>query len=133
MKTFEEIYRLNEKELPTTINHPAMKTLKLKGYKMVILPPESDRELPDVHGIPDDCIAYGRGGVLGSQLWMEGGTQGSKVGHRDGTKDGFYWGAKEESDGGKIYVRGRAGVSERDLAKMEIPIVNWISAKVPRV
>ena len=129
MKTFEQIYKLCERELPTTLNHPAMKLLNQKGYSLVVLPPKSDRELPDVHGIPPDCIAYGRGGVLGGQLWMEGGQQGSASGHKDGTKNGFYWGAKED---GKIYVRGRAGVSEQDLTKMEIPIIAWISKHVPR-
>ena len=122
---------MHDKTLRTdTIPHPAMKMLAHKGYKFVVLAGDADRELPDVHGIPPGFNEYGRGGVIRGELWMEGGTHGSCSGHKDGTENGFYWGGKIKEGAGYIYVRGRAGVNEDDLVRMEVPIIKWISQRV---
>jgi hypothetical protein len=128
-KLFERIY-----QVANMMGHPTMKRLAVKGYKLVILGNDADRELPDVHGIPSEFLTYGRGGVdRDGSLFMEGGPQGSSSGHPSTLRFGFYWGTKTVKGEGIVYVRGRAGVSEEDIRKVEIPIIDWISKKVPRV
>jgi len=129
---FERVMRTAE------IPHPAMKRLRAKNYDYVILPPESDSSLPDVHGIPEDCLAYGRCGVYrNGQLFMDGGPNGSRTGHPSNLEWGGYWGAKEQRNKqnqsiGVIYVRGRAGVSEKQIQRAEVPICDWISRNIPK-
>jgi hypothetical protein len=128
-KLFERIYKI-----ANMTNNPIMKRLAIKGYKLVILGNDADRELPDVHGIPPGYDTYGRGGVdRDGSLFMEGGTQGSASGHPSTLRFGFYWGTKEIQGNGIIFVRGRAGVSEEDIRRVEAPIIDWISKKVPRI
>jgi hypothetical protein len=132
--------RLFEEILNTeTITHPVMARLNNKGYKLVILGNDADKELPDVHGIPKNYATYGRGGVdRDNSLFMEGGPNGSSSGHPPTLKFGFYWGtkiitAKNQQEVGIVYVRGRAGVSEQQIRNIEVPILDWVSKRVPKV
>jgi len=138
MRSFKEIYRLSEDVLPTTINHPTMKLAANKGYEFIITPPDSGSQPKDVmKGLPDDSyVAYGRFGVLRGQLYVTGGPNGDPNGaHKDGTEMGGYWGAKDLPDGKTaIVVRSRVGkADEARIKKMEIPLVNEILRKVPKV
>jgi hypothetical protein len=132
--------QLFEKILNTqTIQHPIMKRLNSKGYKLVILGSDADKELPDVHGIPKGYDTYGRGGVnRDNTLFMEGGINGSSSGHPSTLKFGFYWGTKiittkNQEELGIVYVRGRAGVSEQQIQNIEIPILDWVSKKLLKI
>jgi hypothetical protein len=128
-KLFERIYQVAQ-----MTSNPVMKRLAVKGYKLVVLGNDADKELPDVHGIPKDYETYGRGGVdRDGSLFMEGGQQGSSSGHPSTLRFGFYWGTKTIKGQGIVFVRGRAGVTEAEIRKVEIPIIDWISKKVPRV
>jgi hypothetical protein len=55
---------------------------------------------------------------------MEGGYQGSRSGHPDGIKDGFYWGVSSD---GTLYIRGRAGMNDALLDKYQTQIFGWIA------
>jgi len=128
-KLFEEI--LQTEKYP---DHKTMKRLDQKGYKLVVLGNDADRELPDVHGIPPGYLEYGRCGVgKDGSLFMIGGSQGSKEGHPHSLKWGGYWGTKEVKGNGIVFVRGRAGVTEAEIRKVEIPIIDWISKNISRV
>jgi hypothetical protein len=133
-KLFERVYQVAK-----MTGNPVMKRLAVKGYRLVVLGNDADKELPDVHGIPRGYDTYGRGGVdRDGSLFMEGGPQGSSSGHPSTLRFGFYWGTKTVTDNnrqeaGIVYVRGRAGVSEEEIRKVEVPILDWISKKVPRV
>jgi hypothetical protein len=140
-KLFEETYKLSEKVLPTQQyagKFQAMKRLQVKGYQLVILGNDADRELPDVHGRPPQYDTYGRGGKRrDGSLFMEGGPQGSRSGHPTDLEWGFYWGTRTEKtqqgEVGLVFVRGRAGVSENDIVSIAVPIVDWISKVAPKV
>jgi hypothetical protein len=128
-KLFEKIYQTANLQ-----SNPIMKRLSIKGYTLVILGNDADRELPDVHGIPPGYEAYGRCGVYrDGQLYLTGGTSGDPSGHDASLKWGGYWGTKEVKGQGIIFVRGRAGVSERDITAIEVPLIDAISRKIPRV
>jgi hypothetical protein len=99
------------------------KRLASKGIKIIFLGDDAGENPRDVHGIPPGFKAYGRGGVFpNGSLFMEGGYQGSKSGHPGNIQNGFYWGLQ----GNKLYVRGRAGVTEEFLESIRTPIFEWI-------
>jgi hypothetical protein len=135
MYTFKEIL---QEAIYHTDKHPSelMKRLFSKWYIQLITPPDSDKLLPDVHGIPPGYNTYGRGGVYKKDgtLFLEGGPQGSRNGHPSNIKNGFYWGSFISKDGkGYVAIRGRADTSPRDIQKMEVPIVKEILKKIPKV
>jgi len=139
---------LNEVRVPITSNSKIATRLRdYRGINLLIL---GESEPPDVHGIPSNLEAYGRGGFFTDQsgakmLWIDGGAQGSSQGHptKAGDKqfvDGFYWGADydiawKSNDGtqrkGIIYVRGRAGTNEKYLEQNIQMILEYIFKKLP--
>jgi hypothetical protein len=132
MYTFKQILE----SVYHTEKHPneLMKKLVSKGYIQLITPPDSDRLLPDVHGIPDGYTTYGRGGVYkDGTLFLEGGPQGSRSGHPADIHNGFYWGSFIRKGKGYVVIRGRADTSPKDISKMEIPITKEILKKLPKV
>jgi hypothetical protein len=133
MRTFEEILKEQVYELKNHDNK-SMNSLRRKGYSLLITPTESNRFCPDVHGIPDGYIAYGRGGVRkDNTLFLDGGPNGSSNGHPNDIKNGFYWGAFTTKDGhGIVAIRGRADTSPNDIRRMEVPIVNELLKRLPK-
>lgn len=139
---------LQEIRVPITSNSKiATKLREYRGINLLVL---GEGEPPDVHGIPPNLEAYGRGGFFvdpsGSRtLWIDGGPQGSRQGHptKTGDKqfvDGFYWGADydiawKSNDGiqrkGIMYIRGRAGTNEEYLQKNVQLILEYIFKKLP--
>jgi hypothetical protein len=134
MYTFKEIL---QEAIYNAEKHPnkLLQALASKGYASLITPPDSDKLLPDVHGIPDGYNTYGRGGVYkDGSLFIEGGPQGSRNGHPSDIHHGFYWGSFIGKDGkGYVAIRGRANTSSENISKMEIPITKEILKKLPKV
>lgn len=131
---------INELKVPVNSNTSLAKRLRdYRGISMIIL---NEKEPPDVHGIPSELEAYGRGGFLDDgQIWVDGGATGSRQGHPEFIKNGFYWGADQDvrwtgSDGkirdGVIYVRGRAGTDENVLKERIKEILELVWKKIPR-
>lgn len=131
---------INEKQIPIKSNTPLAKRLReYRGVNMIIL---NEKEPPDVHGIPSELEAYGRGGFLDNgQIWVDGGPMGSRQGHPEFIKDGFYWGCDQDvkwkgSDGkertGIIYIRGRAGTNGNLLEERVKEILGLIWKKIPK-
>jgi hypothetical protein len=135
-KLFERIYqtaKLADKYKP-------MDRLNVKGYKLVILGNDADKELPDIQGPPPKGYeTYGRCGIhRNGDLFMTGGTNGDFEGHPPTLKWGGYWGTKIITDknrheAGLVFVRGRAVISDSEIEKVSIPIIDWISKKIPKV
>ncbi|MDR2457453.1 MAG: hypothetical protein LBD41_03125 [Clostridiales Family XIII bacterium] len=134
MRTFKEILY---ETIYHTEKHPneIMKKLANRGYVQIITPPDSDKLLPDVHGIPSGYSTYGRGGVYkDNTLFLEGGPQGSSSGHPSDIHTGFYWGSFVDKSGkGYVVIRGRADTSPKDIARMEVPIVKEILKRIPKI
>lgn len=115
---------------------------RLRDYRGVNFIFLGEAEPPDVHGIPKELEAYGRGGfVKNGQIWLDGGPMGSATGHPNFISDGFYWGADYDakwtgSDGvdrtGIIYIRGRAGTNEDLIEERINEILGLIFKKLPR-
>lgn len=118
---------LSELKIPVTGKTLAGKKLMMRGISVIYL----DEGLPpDVHGIPSDLEAYGRGGFSKGQLWMDGGSSGSASGHPNYIQDGFYWGADYNKK--ILYVRGRAGTNA-DLLNSNLElIINTLFPKLPK-
>jgi len=139
---------LQELRVPITSNSKiATKLRDYRGINLIVL---GEKEPPDVHGIPSNLEAYGRGGFFTDQsgaktLWIDGGPSGSSQGHPQKANDkqfveGFYWGAdydiswKDNSDTqrkGIIYIRGRAGTNEEYLQQNIQLILENIFKKLP--
>jgi hypothetical protein len=101
-----------------------------------------EREPPDVHGIPKELEAYGRGwkDKRSGRIEVDGGGTGSSQGHPNTAEEGFYWGAdydkvwqfEGEQKTGVIYVRGRAGTSVQFLESNIVAILELIFKRLPR-
>jgi hypothetical protein len=105
----------SEKTIPLTGSSQSriVKKLRRMGIKEIDI--EEDLP-PDVHGMPDGFVAYGRGGIdPNDQLVVIGGWNGSSQGHPPSIHDGFYWGI---SANGELYMRGRAGVDLLEILDM---------------
>jgi len=131
---------LSEKTIPVASDKPIAKKLRqYRGINYIIL---DEGEPPDVHGIPKELEAYGRGwrDKKTSGLEIDGGPSGSSQGHPPTAEEGFYWGAdydkvwtfQNEQKKGVIYVRGRAGTSTAFLEKNIISILELIFKRLPR-
>lgn len=135
-----EAIQLSEKTVPITSEKPIAKKLRqYRGINFLVL---DEKEPPDVHGIPKDLEAYGRGWVDKStnSIQIDGGPQGSRQGHPSSAINGFYWGADYDKvweyqnvkKKGVIYVRGRAGTPTSFLEKNIEAILNNIFKRLPR-
>ena len=131
---------LNERAIPIISNSPLAKRLRdYRGVHVIVL---GEKEPPDVHGIPKDMEAYGRGWFnKNGSISIDGGATGSREGHPSYAIDGFYWGYDLDakwrgSDGeirkGIIYVRGRAGTNEQMLEDNLTKILNLIFKRLPK-
>lgn len=130
---------LTEKVLPITGETRLGKKYRLyRGITYLVL---GEEEPPDVHGIPKDMEAYGRGWFSNEQIFVDGGPSGSSQGHPPSAKDAFYWAADYDKiwtgkDGkdrkGAIYVRGRAGTSTTRLEKNILHILDKIYKRLPK-
>lgn len=136
--TLKNFLNLNERRFPVTGNtKTGKKLLNYRGIRIIIV---GESPPPDVHGIPKGLEAYGRGGEIDGNLWIDGGSQGSTTGHPNSIKNGFYWGADydaiesvgKEKKKGAIYLRGRAGTSDSFLENNLIKILDMIFKKLPR-
>ena len=118
---------LDERKIPVTGKTLAGKKLLMRGITIIYL---EEGLPPDVHGIPKDLEAYGRGGFAKGQLWLDGGAAGSASGHPNYIENGFYWGA--DYDKKVLYIRGRAGTNTDMLdANLEM-IINNLFPKLPK-
>lgn len=131
---------LNEKTIPVASDKLIAKQLRqYRGINYIIL---DEGKPPDVHGIPKELEAYGRGwrDKKTGGLEIDGGAQGSSQGHPPTAEEGFYWGAdydkvwtfQGKQRKGVIYVRGRAGTSAAFLEKTIIQILELIFKRLPR-
>ncbi len=130
---------LNEKVVPIVSDKPIAK--KLRNYRGINFLVLGEREPPDVHGIPKELEAYGRGGFeKDGSIFIDGGPSGSSQGHPETITNGFYWGAdydkawefNGEQKKGVIYVRGRAGTDEKLIERNIFPIMDIIFKRLPR-
>ena len=129
---------LFEKTVPVISDKIIAKKLRqYRGINFLIL---DEGEPPDVHGIPSDLEAYGRGWQQDNQIILDGGPNGSRTGHPAGSQNGFYWGAdyekiweyRNEQKKGVIYIRGRAGTPTGFLEKNINTILEQIFKRLPR-
>lgn len=131
---------LNEKRIPITGNTRTGKKYNMyRGLTYLII---GEKEPPDVHGIPKEMEAYGRGGFeKNGNIFIDGGPSGSNQGHPRTIEDGFYWAADYDQswtgqDGrkrkGVMYVRGRAGTNEKRLEKNVLQILDLIFKRLPK-
>lgn len=118
---------LNERKIPVTGKTLAGKKLLIRGIQVIYL---DEGQPPDVHGIPRDLEAYGRGGFTNGKLWLDGGSMGSSSGHPNFIQNGFYWGA--DYDKKILYIRGRAGTNEQLLDTNLELIINNLFPKLPK-
>lgn len=131
---------LNEKVVPIVSDKPIAK--KLRNYRGINFLVLDEREPPDVHGIPKELEAYGRGWYDNKEnaIQIDGGPGGSSQGHPTTAENGFYWGAdydkawehQGEQKKGVIYVRGRAGTDTKFLEKNIFQIMEMIFKRLPR-
>lgn len=118
---------LDESRILVTGKTLAGKKLLMRGIEVIVL---DEGQPPDVHGIPKDLDAYGRGGFAKGRLWLDGGASGSASGHPNYVENGFYWGADYNKK--ILYIRGRAGTSANILeANLEM-IINNLFSKLPK-
>ena len=141
MKRLDEFLdSLQEKTVPIISDKPLAKKLRqYRGINFLVL---DENEPPDVHGIPKDLEAYGRGWVdkNSNSIQIDGGPQGSAQGHPASAENGFYWGAdydKEwtfqgEKKQGVIFIRGRAGTPTQFLERNVNAILEMIFKRLPR-
>ena len=131
---------LDEKTIPVASEKPIAKKLRqYRGINYIIL---DEKEPPDVHGIPKELEAYGRGwkDKRSGRIDIDGGATGSTSGHPPTAEEGFYWGAdydktwqfEGEQKKGVIYVRGRAGTSVQFLETNIVTILELIFKRLPR-
>lgn len=132
---------LNEKGVPITGKTRIGK--KYQNYRGITYLVLGEDEPPDVHGIPPEMEAYGRGWVdkKSQSIEIDGGPNGSSQGHPPTAVNGFYWAADQDKiwtgkDGekrkGVIYIRGRAGTSEQWLEKNALYILELIFKRIPK-
>jgi len=111
----EEIYAVAKDQLPLQGGSNLKTRLLGKNVVMVVTDPVTKGNPVDaMPGPPSGFIAYGRGGILKNQLWIDGGPGGSPDGHKSGTTMGFYWGVTREAQrGGQrvLMLRGRSGAT----------------------
>lgn len=136
---FNQVY--NENKIQLTSSTPLTKRLRdYRGLNFIFL---DENEPPDVHGIPAELEAYGRGGIVkkDNSIWIDGGATGSTSGHPAFIEEGFYWGADYDakwtgSDGRKrrgiMYIRGRVGTNMDLLEARLKEILTYIFKKLPR-
>jgi hypothetical protein len=131
---------LSERTIPVVSDKPIAKRLRqYRGINYIVL---DEKEPADVHGIPKELEAYGRGWVdkRTGRLEIDGGPQGSRTGHPTTAEEGFYWGAdydkswqfQGEQKQGVIYIRGRAGTSTQFLERNVMQILDLIFKRLPR-
>lgn len=131
---------LQEKRVPITGTTRTGKKYNLyRGITYLIL---GEHEPPDVHGIPKEMEAYGRGGFTKEgKIFIDGGPSGSNQGHPPTIEDGFYWAVDQDAlwsgqDGKKrkgiMYIRGRAGTNEKRLEQHTIEILELIFKRIPK-
>lgn len=110
----EEVFQVTKNQLPQQAASMKPRLLS-KNVVMIVTDPDTKGNPVDVQpGPPAGFIAYGRGGVLKGQLWIDGGAGGSPDGHKSGTTMGFYWGVtREPQRGGQrvLVLRGRNGAT----------------------
>lgn len=115
---------------------------KLRQYRGINVILLDEGEPPDVHGIPKEMEAYGRGWMdkNSKSIQIDGGPSGSRSGHPSTAENGFYWGAdynKQWNFQGKpltgvIYVRGRAGTPTDFLHNNLTTILDLVFKRLPR-
>lgn len=128
---------LNEKRIPITgSTRTGKKFIQYRGIHGVIL---DETEPPDVHGIPKELEAYGRGGFYpNGQIFIDGGPNGSAQGHPNTIKNGFYWGADYEAKWGNkqgvFYLRGRAGTNLEEILDTNLlsQIMELVFKRLPK-
>ena len=130
------------KELAVPVTGATMVGKKLQQYRGINVILLDEGEPPDVHGIPADLQAYGRGWVdkTSKALMIDGGPGGSRSGHPSTAENGFYWGADYDKQWnfqgkpltGVIYVRGRAGTPTNFLQQNLAKILDMVFKKLPR-
>ncbi|MFW6226008.1 MAG: hypothetical protein ACOC3V_03540 [bacterium] len=128
---------LNEKRINISgATRTGKKYVQYRGIHGIIL---DESEPPDVHGIPKDLEAYGRGGFYpNGQIFIDGGPQGSHQGHPNNIENGFYWGADYDALWGKhkgvFYLRGRAGTKLENILdnKLLTQILELIFKRLPK-
>ena len=126
IKNFERYYERQFKINPNSQSRQSKKLL-MRGITVIMI----DEGLPpDVHGIPPNDDAYGRGGFINGQLWVDGGPQGSASGHPSSVKAGFYWAA--DQDKRILWIRGRAGTDADVLEKNLLAIIDAVFPRIPR-
>ncbi len=82
-----------------------MQRLWMKGIKIVYI---DEGSMPDVQKeVPPGYDLYGRGGFFKQDggIYIQGGAAGSKDGHPEYIRDGFYWGVKYRENA--LYIVGR--------------------------
>jgi len=136
----ENTYTVTKDQLPNTAANIKPRLLS-KNVVMIVTDPDTKGNPVDVMpGPPPGFIAYGRGGVLKGQLWVDGGTSGSPDGHKSGTTMGFYWGVtKEDRKRGQrvLFLRGRNGATPEQYEiffrnNMDV-ILKGIFSRIPPV
>lgn len=138
----EQIDKLiNEKRYPISGKTPiGMKFNKYRGITYLII---DEGQPPDVHGLPKDFEAYGRGWETPEgNIEIDGGPAGSSQGHPTTAKNGFYWGVDQdaawknpqtgETEKGIAYIRGRAGTPEKWLDANKMTILNMMFRRIPK-
>jgi len=132
---FEKL--LKEKKINITgATRAGKKFVQYRGIHGIVL---DENEPPDVHGIPKDLEAYGRGGFYNDgSIFIDGGGSGSSQGHPTTITNGFYWGIDREAPWGDktgvFYLRGRAGtdlVNVLDSNKLN-SIMELVFKRIPR-
>jgi len=131
---------LIERTVPIISDTPLAKKLRqYRGINFLVL---DEGEPPDVHGIPKELEAYGRGWLdkNSKSIQLDGGSSGSSQGHPSSAENGFYWGADYDAEWsfqnkkktGVVYVRGRAGTPTAFLEKNINAILEMIFKRLPR-
>lgn len=141
MKRLDEFLKsLQEKTVPIVSDRPIAKKLRqYRGINYLLL---DEGEPPDVHGIPKELEAYGRGWADKNtkSIEIDGGARGSSQGHPTTAENGFYWGAdydkvwnfQGDQKKGVVYIRGRAGTPTQFLERNAEAILNMIFKRLPR-
>jgi len=127
IKAFERFYERQFNINPTTTVRQSKKLL-IKGITVVMV---DEGAPPDVHGIPPNDDAYGRGGFINGQLWVDGGPSGSAQGHKNLTKEGFYWAAEQSKK--ILWIRGRAGTNSSVLESNLLNIIDAVFPRIPKL
>lgn len=132
---FEKL--LKEKRINITgATRAGKKFVMYRGIHGVVL---DENEPPDVHGIPKDLEAYGRGGFYkDGRIFIDGGPAGSMQGHPNEIENGFYWGVDKEAPWGQhtgvFYLRGRAGTNLGQILDKDKlnAIMELVFKRIPR-